>query len=111
MCWHPQDAGAPPTFPFPEERWGDESGQTSSEMTDAAASEARRLAEVTSGIGCLVSNDGRTKTGAGSFQDADTVAALMWSMSHSFETVAAMAEVGSYAASKLIPMDVRTGST
>ena len=81
------------------------------ELTDAAASEARRLAEVTSGIGCLVSNDGRTKTGAGSFQDADTVAALMWSMSHSFETVAAMAEVGSYAASKLIPMDVRTGST
>ena len=80
-------------------------------LSDAAAGEARRLAEVTSGIGCLVSNDGRTKTGAGSFQDADTVAALMWSMSHSFETVAAMAEVGSYAASKLIPMDVRTGST
>ncbi len=79
------------------------------ELTDAAASEARRLAEVTGGIGSLVSNDGRTTTGAGSFQDADTVAALMWSLSHSFETVAAMAEVGSYAASRLIPLDVQMG--
>lgn len=81
------------------------------DLTDAAASEARRLAEVASGIGCLVSNDGRTKAGAGSFQDADAVAALMWSMSHSFEAVAAMAEVGGYAASKLIPLDVLMGKS
>lgn len=74
------------------------------ELSAAASREALRLAEVTSGIGCLVSNDGRTTTGAGNFQDADAVAALMWSLSHSFETVAAMAETGSYAASMLIPL-------
>lgn len=82
---------------------------TLTNLTDAAADEAARMAEVVSGIGCLVSIDGQSKARAGNFQDADGVAALLWSLSHSFETVAAMAEVGSYAASKLIPQDVTRG--
>ena len=74
------------------------------DLADAAASEARRLAEVTDGIASLVAYDGSDHDGlrSGCFQDAEGLFPLLCSLSHSFETVAAMAEVGSYAASQLI---------
>ncbi len=74
------------------------------DLADAAASEALRLAEVTQSIGCLVSEDGQSSTRFGSFQNSEDVFALLCSLSHSLETIGAMAEVGSYAASQLIPI-------
>jgi len=74
------------------------------DLADAAASEALRLAEVTQSIGCLVSEDGQSSTRFGSFQNSEDVFGLLCALSHSLETIGAMAEVGSYAASQLIPI-------
>jgi hypothetical protein len=62
-------------------------------LTEAAADEARRLSGLCEGLGCLVAGDGRDG-GVGSFQDADSVSSLLFSMAHSFDTIAAMANVG-----------------
>ena len=80
------------------------------DLTEAASSQARQLADVTQNIGCLVLSDAESPTRAGYFQSADEVFCLLVSLSNSFETVAAMAEVGSYAASKLIPLVALPGA-
>jgi len=74
------------------------------DLADAAASEALRLAEVTEHIGHMVSDDGESATRSGFFQDSKNVHALLCSLSNSLESIGAMAEVGSYAASQLIPI-------
>lgn len=78
-------------------------GRRSAESPPAAA-EAARQAEVTQSIGCLVSEDGQSSTRFGSFQNSEDVFGLLCALSHSLETIGAMAEVGSYAASQLIPI-------
>ena len=74
------------------------------DLADAAASEALRLAKVTEHIGCMVSDDGESAARSGFFQNSEDVFALLCSLSHSLEMIGAMAEVGSYAASQLIPI-------
>lgn len=63
-------------------------------LVDAAADEARRLSEVCEGTGCLIAADGDEGGPAGSFRSADTLSTLMFSLAHSFDTLAAMASVG-----------------
>ena len=67
-------------------------------LNDDAVMEARRMFELCTGLGCLVSEDGRHKAGAGSFQCADSVAELLFSLAHSFDAIGAMAYLGDVAA-------------
>ncbi|MCK2096519.1 hypothetical protein [Thauera aromatica] len=83
---------------------------TLTELSTAASSEALRLSEVTANLASIVLADAKNPERAGYFQDADDVFTLLAALSHSFETVAAMAEVGSYAASRLIPLQQRVAA-
>lgn len=75
---------------------GHEMGRVAA-LADAAADEARRLSVVCEGIGCLVGNNGDAGGSTGVFRDADALADLMFVLSHSLDTIAAMAEVGNEA--------------
>lgn len=66
-------------------------------LTDQAASLARRMDDVLQGIACLVSEDGKHKSGAGSFQDGESVFNLLCAMAQQFDTIAGMIEVGTEA--------------
>ncbi|NMG46583.1 hypothetical protein GO613_00470 [Azoarcus communis] len=66
-----------------------------SNLTELASDEARRLSEVCSNLGCLVSMDGQSDgTKAGTFQHHDDVSTLLFALAHSFETVSTMASIG-----------------
>jgi hypothetical protein len=49
----------------------------------------RNAADVLSGVGCLVAEDGNTEAGAGSFQEADSVARLLCFFSDFIDSAAA----------------------
>lgn len=68
-----------------------------SELSDHAATEALRLANVCAGIGCLVLAD-KEGGNAGNFSNNDSAAELLWSVTHHLEVIAGMASVGSQAA-------------
>lgn len=64
-------------------------------LTELAGDEARRLSDVCSNLGCLVSMDGRSDgTKAGTFQHHDDVSTLLFAIAHSFETISTMASIG-----------------
>jgi len=63
-------------------------------LTERAGDEARRMAKVCEGLGCLVGYDGTSKAGAGNFQDAADVATLLFNLSHQAEVIAALAHIG-----------------
>lgn len=58
-------------------------------------------AEVMMGIGCLIAEDGTHKLAAGNFQDADSVAKLLWLFSDLIATAAGVSRVTSDARSML----------
>lgn len=66
-------------------------------LTEHAADEARRLADVCEGLACTIASDARGGIRAGSFEDADGAFTLLCAMSHSFDTLAAMAHAGDQA--------------
>ncbi|MFT3759341.1 hypothetical protein [Thauera sp.] len=73
--------------------------KTLESLAEEAADEARRLSGICEGLGCLISADGdRTSRRAGNFRSADDVPELLFSLAHSFDTIAAMVEVGEEAA-------------
>ncbi|MCK2086880.1 hypothetical protein MXC99_01565 [Thauera aromatica] len=76
------------------------------ELSAAASSEALRLSEVTASLASLVLADAKNPERGGHFQNADDVFTLLAALSHSLETVAAMAETGSYAASMPLRQEV-----
>lgn len=59
------------------------------------------LEDVADGIGCLVSNDGRNKSRAGSFQDSGDVPNLLFHLADVVGTARALLQVGSDAGSYL----------
>lgn len=70
-------------------------------LTEHAVDEARRLSDVCEGIACTVSSDAQGDIRSGSFEGADGVYTLLCALSHSFDTLAAMAHVGNQAAASL----------
>ncbi len=66
-------------------------------LTDDPTTLARHMATISEGIGCLVVEDGHHPSGAGNFQDADSVFRLLWALSVQFDTIANMVFVGSEA--------------
>lgn len=70
--------------------------QGGSEFVESAAGNAAKVAE---GLGCLVAADGAA--GAGSFQDRQGVAELLWHMKAHFEALEAMAGAVGWASSEL----------
>jgi hypothetical protein len=80
-------------------------------LTDDATTLARHMAKISEGIGCLVVEDAHHPSGAGSFQDADSVFRLLWALSVQFDTIAGMVEVGSEATFKARQLKEATTST
>lgn len=78
----------------------DELGQLGDSLTTEAIGLARRMNGVAQNIACLVSEDGLRKTGAGNFQDSESVFELLCVMAHQFDVISGMVEVGSQAAWK-----------
>lgn len=64
-------------------------------LTDRAADESRRMAEVCEMVGCLIDRD-VSASGAkgGYFEKGNDVATLVFSMASSFESIAALVAVG-----------------
>ncbi|THF64264.1 hypothetical protein [Pseudothauera rhizosphaerae] len=79
-------------------------------LTDSAADEARRLAAICESLGCLISSDGDNSPMAGSFRDSDEVSGLLWALGHSFDTIAAMVEVGDEATFHLNELRMKKAS-
>ncbi len=67
-------------------------------FSDYAENQARNLADVVVGIGCLVASD----DDAGSFQDKQAIATLLFSINQQLETISGLIHVSSSAADRLI---------
>ena len=80
-------------------------------LTDDATTLARHMATISEGISCLVMEDAHHPSGAGNFQDADSVFRLLWALSVQFDTIAGMVEVGSEAAFRARVLREATTST
>jgi len=65
-------------------------------FSELAADEARRLSGVCEELGCLISSDGNENcnTRVGNFQSTESVSRLLFSLAHSFDAIAAMAQIG-----------------
>ena len=63
-------------------------------LLQQAENTAENLSEIVSGLSCLVSEDGRHKTSAGSFRTAESVFTLLWGISQQFDHLAALIRVG-----------------
>ena len=63
-------------------------------LSDYAADEARRMAVLCEGLGCLIDYDSRNPTGAGNFRDGEDVSDLLFALGHSFDVLAGMVHVG-----------------
>lgn len=74
------------------------------DYTTEAAHNAAKLAE---GVACLVAHDGAEGAGAGtgSFQDAESVASLLFNLQGQFEALAAVSSAVGFAASELTVRD------
>jgi hypothetical protein len=70
------------------------SGETAKGMT-------AQLQSLVEGLGCLVSTDGRNKTGSGGFQDADSVSSLMFLIGSQLETILTLQELDDVAEGRL----------
>lgn len=75
-----------------------------SEYITHAAGNAAKLAE---GLGCLVAHDGSESAGAGSFQDGQSLAELLWHMQAHWLAVEGVASAVGWAASELAERDRR----
>ena len=69
-------------------------------LSQEAESTAQNFSEIVSGLACLVSEDGKHKTGSGSFQSAESVFTLLWGISQQFDHLAALIRIGSEAQSE-----------
>lgn len=83
----------------------DELRKVGETLTEEAASIARRMDGTLQGIACLVQDDANRKSGAGSFQDGESVFALLCSIAQQFDTIAAMIDVGTEATRKANELD------
>lgn len=63
-------------------------------LVEAAGDEARRLSTVCEGIACLVSSDGDAPLECGSFRTPSALFELLCSLSHGFDAIASMIEIG-----------------
>lgn len=70
------------------------SGETAKGMT-------AQLQTLVEGVACLVSTDGRNKSGSGAFQDADSVSSLMFLIGSQLETILTLQELDDAAAGRL----------
>ncbi|MFZ3018793.1 MAG: hypothetical protein WA056_10090 [Gallionella sp.] len=70
--------------------------------TDHAEFVARQLQNTIEGVGCLVSADGDTKgIRAGNFQDPDSVASLLFGISHAVADIRGLINIGNSARARL----------
>jgi len=73
--------------------------------SDYATEAADNAGRVVEGLACLVLHDGQGGPGAGNFQDAESVAPLLFHMQAQFESLAAVSAAVGYAASELTVRD------
>lgn len=66
-------------------------------LTDQAVDQARNLAQICEGLGMLIASDSAGGVGAGRLEGSDDVPTLLYSLAHSFDTIAAMVAVGEMA--------------
>lgn len=67
-------------------------------LTEHASEEASRMAELCTGLGILASVD---ELDGATLHNSESLCSLMLALSHSFDTIAAMVQVGDAAASEL----------
>jgi len=62
---------------------------------DLVQLEAGNLADITSGLGCLIDNDQTS----GAFSERSEVAGILWSIAHQVGVLGSLAQIGGHAAS------------
>ncbi len=68
-----------------------------SHATEEAGRQLLNLAEVMEGVGCLVSTDANNTSGAGNFQDGNSVSTLLFSLSSQVSALGELAAIGGQA--------------